>query len=542
MNIKKIIISMLFITSAAFSINSQTAAKVKPLVLENQTSPDSFVKLDTSVYGASVYIDGSYAGTTPLHSKKISKGRHSLRITKNHYAPKELTFYVKEGETKSFILDLENISAWLNISCPVNGADIYLDGSHISEGRIETDEGSHTISASKFGYEKYTQNFYISRRETKSFNVELKEAEFNIKSISASKKTFNPENKGFLGKLDINFSVTAPENGSLVIKDSEGKVFAEKQFSFTTWDYEYSWDGSDDEGYIIYDGTYTAVLYAGGKSASCTFKVDSSISYPALTMTNDGSGLGSSALPLPFPDLTILAGFSSGAYFYGPVTEQNKAFYAVPLDIFLSAGGEHVELGLNFQSFIKKANSFGFGITLKLQDKIAVSADTSFNYGASFRLASSNIPVFEPFGADCGNGIGMGAMAGFDFNGLYIGANSTFIFKHLSITDSEGQQDEKLWKNGITIVKNCRTYTAGIYGTVQSTFGSCEFEYRDSDKNTAVFSENIRDSRKAFDTGFAFNTYLGASSTLLNFNGGMILYPGTESYVYAKVGFTFMIN
>ena len=537
----KTFITLLMIFSSV-SINSQNAAKVKPLVLENQTSSDSFVKVDTNVYGASVYIDGKYAGSTPMYSQKVSAGRHTLRITKTHYAAKELTFYVNKGETKSFILDLESISAWVNVSCSVNGADIYMDGSSFSGNRIEIDEGSHTISAAKFGYEKYTQTFYISRRETKTFNIELKKAEFNITSISPSKKVFNPENKGSLGKIDIQFSVTAPENGSLVIKDSEGNVYAEKQFSFSTWDYEYTWDGSDDEGYIVYDGTYTAVLYAGEKSASCTFNVDSSISYPALTMTNDGSGLGAFSLPLPYPDLTILAGFSSGAYFHGPVTEQNESFYAVPIDVFAGIGGAHVELGLKFQSFIKETNSFGLSFSAKLQDKIEITADSSFNYGATFRLASSNIPVFEPFGADCGNGIGIGIMAGFDFNGLYIGANSNLIFRPVSITDSEGKQDEKLWKNGITIAKTTKTYTAGIYGAIQSTFGSCSFEYKDNDDNTILFSENLRDNKRAFDAGFTFNTYLGASSTLLNFNGGMILYPETESYVYAKLGFTFMIN
>ncbi|MCR5218131.1 PEGA domain-containing protein [Treponema sp.] len=535
----------MLVFSAAFMSFTQTASKVKPLVLENQTSPDCYVKVDTNVYGASVYIDGKYEGTTPLYSKKVSKGHHTLRITKTHYATKELSFYVREGETKSFVLDLENISAWLTINTNPSDAKVYVDNDLVTSSRVEIDEGNHTVKVSKFGYDSSISSFYISRKQTKNLDITLKKAIFNIISISSSRKAFNPDNKGDMGSTLIEFEVNAPENGTLQIADSEGNVYVSEDYSFTQSNYSYRWDGSDGEGYIAYDGTYTATLTAGGKSASCKFKIDSSISYHALTMTSQGTGMGSSALPLPLPDTTLIAGISSGAYFHGPVTESDDTFYSVPLNGFLAFATPNVEVGFNFNAWFKKNAAMGCGLTVKLQNQTEVAEGTSFNYGLNFRWAASNYPVLEPFGADSGNGLGAGIMAGFDIDGLYIGANSTYIFYPVSLGGPKGTDwdnaDEGIWKNGITLTKNMRDYEAAIYANLISSFGTYSTEYEDSNGNLYRISEKIEDWQRAWDAGFAFNAYLGSSNHTLNFNAGVILYPEEEeSYVYAKLGLTFL--
>ena len=132
---------------------------------------------------------------------------------------------------------------------------------------------------------------------TRTVSLTLQKAEFEITSVTASKKKFNPRNAGGLGSIDINFSVTAPETGTLYITDESGSILSSSEYTFTTWNGTYSWDGTDKDGYIAPDGTYKAVLCAGKKEVVASFSIDSSITYPQLSITSFGSGIA--GLPVP---------------------------------------------------------------------------------------------------------------------------------------------------------------------------------------------------------------------------------------------------
>lgn len=542
MKIKKLLLSISIFS--LFTLFAFSEKKAVPLFLEEKTSAESFVNVRTNVSGASVYIDGSYKGTTPLTSIKIQKGYHSLRVTKSRYTEETLNFHIRDGETENFYINLELNTGWVNVSSKFSDLEIYIDGNRSYQTSNELEAGSHTIKARKFGYEDYERSFYLSRNQTLNLDIEMTKAKFKITSITASKKVFNPENKGSLGNCLIKFSVNAPATGYLEIKDSLGNIYLREKYEFTTWDYEYEWDGADNDGYILYDDIYTITLFSGNISSSCKVEINSSLNYHALTMTNDGSGLGNAALPLALPSKTIIFGFNSGAYITGPVTTEKNSFYGIPLDIFLAFSGQHFELGFQFKSLFKEEKSLGFAMSLKYQNQVKVADKTSFNYGINLRIAGATNPLFEPFGADAGSGFGAGLMAGFDINGLYIGANSNIIFLPISVTsgDGSGNPNERLWKNTITLAKNSKHFETAVYASLISSFGRYSTESSLDNLIPEQTTVSIYDPQRAWETGFNFNLYLGASSHLLNFAGGLIIYPEVNSYTFAKLGLTFLFS
>ncbi|MBP5284202.1 MAG: PEGA domain-containing protein [Treponema sp.] len=220
---------------------------------ERPKSEKCHVNVRTNVYRAKVYIDSKYAGETPL-KVEVSAGYHNLEIKKEHYETRYFHFNLHEGQDKDFYVDLENIAGFIKIDNEYSGVDIYVDSSSTSLRSIEADEGNHVVTAKKFGYETFTENVYVHRHQTSNVTIKLRTAEFNITEITPSRAKFNPANRGRLGEIDIDFSVTAPETGTLKILDRFGNLCSSKEFSFTTWSQTFTWDGTDSGGYICADG------------------------------------------------------------------------------------------------------------------------------------------------------------------------------------------------------------------------------------------------------------------------------------------------
>ena len=57
-----------------------------PVVEKTETAPaPSLLSVTTSPAGATVYVDGKKVGTTPIESKEIVRGRHTVKISKSGY-------------------------------------------------------------------------------------------------------------------------------------------------------------------------------------------------------------------------------------------------------------------------------------------------------------------------------------------------------------------------------------------------------------------------------------------------------------------------
>jgi hypothetical protein len=133
--------------------------------------------------GATVYVDGSNQGVTPLSSLKISEGSHTIKFTKSGYQDCEKSVSITQTSDTStpvsctLELSTGSIGVWSNPS----GADVYLDGNFKNvtpEGSDwlliqDVTVGSHTVKVSKSGYQDFTQSVSLSAGGTEYVQATL---------------------------------------------------------------------------------------------------------------------------------------------------------------------------------------------------------------------------------------------------------------------------------------------------------------------------------------------------------------------------------
>lgn len=502
----------------------------------SQKTGDCIVTIRTNVSGASVYIDSSYKGTTPM-SLKVSEGSHKLEVKKTHYATRDFYFNISYGQEKDFYVDLERITGYIDIDCPYSDAVISIGSSSAHKGSNEVDEGNYNVTVKKFGYTTYSASVYVQRNRTTNLKVSLTPARFDCLEIEPSRKSFNPKNRARHGEIDIDFYVTAEEDGVLEILDSAGNVCASREYHFTTWNYSFTWDGSDSEGWICYDGHYTARLTAGGKSWTCGFDIDSSITYPLTVLNANGTGIGNVPLPLAFPDETLIISLGAGAD-VKVSSSGESSFYAVPFDAGLCwVINEHFELSGGFHSLIQEDSLLACTGALKMMSKSELSSDSSLNYGLVFRIGASDKRSFAPYGADTINGASAGAMLGLLNGDTYIGFNGQFTYNPVEGLQEKGTA--RTSKASVSLLKSIDNFGIGLYGSVENCWG----KYSYTDELNGVereFEREFDGSICAYDAGLQFTAYVGDGNGQLSFNAGVLIYPKKENYVYAKLIYSYV--
>ncbi|MBR4631108.1 MAG: PEGA domain-containing protein [Treponema sp.] len=276
------------------------------------------VKVDANVYGAEVYLDSVYKGTTPLTLRDIEPGYHTIKVTKKHYSVYSKYEKFDANYEYTRYATLEKISGYLNLSTTPSSAIAFCDGSSISKYNEEIDEGSHLIKTRAFGYYDKSEYVTIRRNQTTYHSMTMDKCPFKITSFSVNHESFNPNNSKRLNSVTYKISVTAPEEGNLVIKDASGKTVATWKGNFTTWDTKVDWDGKID-GSPVDEGIYTATITAGGYSETVTVTVDKSIKNYAQRARSSGIFFDIGSVSGPFykgTDIGIST-FFGGKHIYG---------------------------------------------------------------------------------------------------------------------------------------------------------------------------------------------------------------------------------
>ena len=499
---------------------------------------ESSITIKTNVSGASVYLNGNYQGSTPLTVKNLADGRYKLTVSKTHYETRTVYVYIRGGHERIYYIDLERIVGRLSFSVTPSDATISCDGFTISANPITLDEGVHSVSVKRFGYNTWTSSVQVYRNMVRKINVSLDEAPFAITSIKSSRASFNPRNAGTLGQTQIEFAVTAPASGTLVITNSSGAtVWSTSYDSFSTWNYMAAWNGTLQNGTYAPDGSYTATLTAAGQNASCAITIDSSISYPQFSITGDGTGLGSVGSALMYPSDTMILHFGLGPSF--SVTD--ASFYGAPFTAqFAWTLTNWCEFYSSYNVMLGSLQTPSFYLGLKFGKEIPLSPAMSFCIALTTHTGYSKDALFAPYGVDIGNGFGTGVLLGLDTGSFYAGLDSQFIYHPVQSLTSDG--DEITWKNGV-LLQYRNSYSAeGIYVSLNSCFGS----YSYTDKDTAqVYTGSIQSMVRAIDAGFETSLYFSGSSVSGTGKVGSIWYPSMTNaisedtvYLYTSLGIT----
>ena len=525
----KVFISILLFSLTAAQVFSQNANiggftyghnAPKTPVIEKKGGT---LRITSSPTGSSVYLDGSYKGTTPLTIENIKGGYHTLKVEKKHYRGESRSIYISENSKRNYHARLEQISGYLRVYSEPSGASLSINGNSYSQGSlVELDEGHYTIRAKRFGYEEKSQTIYVPRLRTITQTICMNRAEFRLESISVSRKKFNPQAQASLASIKLTAKVNAPETGILSVKDSSGSEVFSSPVSFTTWTEQFYWTGTDSFGNLVQDGRYTIEILAGGQRASCMVEVDSSLVYPDLSLTNGGSGIGTVASAENYPEGSAIVELGAGII----MGDDYWKVYQVPLSMgFLWAPSDHLELGLAFSPYLNGEDSvINFSSSLKASFQTPLSDSTTFYWGFLGRLGFATGPLYLPYGIDAGNGAGLGLVLGFKFNSLYIGGESSMIFKPTGGIFNKG--DDRIWKTGIAIQRQFESGSLGLFANVNIADGNYSFKEEHDGTDTTVTGSF--DRQCVYEAVFEGSLYLSSSPIQFTFSGGTFIMPGNS--------------
>jgi len=167
--------------------------------------------------------------------------------------------------------------------------------------------GLRTVSVRAFGWEDESITIYVASDSVQNLVFTMKPAVFRLRSVSLNREYFNPLNAGNLGTTELNFEVSSPGSGFLVIERIGGEtVFSRDLGPFDTWAQSVRWDGRDRFGNILPDDVYFITLKVRSLQDSSIevidylqVHIDSSRVIRPLTIFSGKSGL----LFTPLPDL-----------------------------------------------------------------------------------------------------------------------------------------------------------------------------------------------------------------------------------------------
>ncbi|MDO5845573.1 MAG: PEGA domain-containing protein [Methanocorpusculum sp.] len=169
--------------------NGQTSSVYAELSSNPSTG---YVKIATFPAGASVYIDGTYVGKTPVSPSQsnpnyMSAGpfttgtTHSLSLTLDKYQPYSTSFKTSASEVKQFIVTLSPAApvvttASITVVSTPSGADLFIDNQYYGKTPFSNSgiqPGTHTVRVAASGYTDWTQTYSFAAGQMVDVNAVL---------------------------------------------------------------------------------------------------------------------------------------------------------------------------------------------------------------------------------------------------------------------------------------------------------------------------------------------------------------------------------
>ena len=508
------------IFSSIFDLPNELKAE-KKVQIERGASK---ITVKSNVDNASVFLNGTFEGNTPLTLNNLPEGRYRLKVEKNGWKTASYIINIRSGEDRTFYVELKKYEGRVSFECEQENCLVFIDGSLIDSKTVMVEEGNHNIKIKKFGYEPEIFSIYVHRYSSQKIYASLKEADFDVTDFYSNRERYNPNLSGKAGKLEFNFSVTKNSPVTMYVIDSTGNVVFERILNnFTSWNQKITWNGENLNYQKVQNGIYKAKLIWEQGEKSIDFTVDDSITIPFASVTFAGSGIGSLPQAFSYPSDISLFSISAGAFF----ENSGSYFYGAPLRLsFVHSFSDFFEFSLRggaspgLQGVCPFLSS-AFKITF--QKKIPAF---NFNWGFFARCGYSADPQFFPYGCDFGNGVGGGGVVGFDFGKIYFGLSSEYVYGSTVFSSS---QTDSLWKNGAALQLKKNNLALGIYGAINSSFGYTELK---DDLRTGT------DFFRSVEAGLDFVIKPSFSDVFFNLKAGGIFF---EDKIYMNVEAAFSL-
>jgi len=265
----------------------------------------------TTPTGSNVYLNNDFVGTSPV-TLNPETGRYKLTVEKKGYYRETQWIDFSQNETREIDFTLKRLTGYLYIDTTPRDVTLRANGIPLQEGVNELPVGTYHIDAEYFGYESYNTDILITKRATTKIFIKLKPAVFNFSGLTPSRKVFNPDNPAGLGQSAIKFTVSTYGTGNLSILSQSKRVVLSHSFPlFTDWNQKFTWNGKNNFGKPLGNGTYTVVLTGENRDGTITdtkstvITIDRSIIIKVRSLFSGASG----TLYAPTPDTLPMGNF-----------------------------------------------------------------------------------------------------------------------------------------------------------------------------------------------------------------------------------------
>jgi len=373
--------------------------------------------------GVRVYIDGIEMGRTPVHLDSLRPGRYFVRLEREGYQERRFRVTVRAGSVVNItvemkealgrvllkISDAPDVSQSISSQGIPHNLQISVDGVLYNSTALELPVGFRNILVRAFGREDILTTLYIEEGSYRELDLNLIPALFKLSNASVSRHRFNPANAGSLGTTTFSFEVSAPGRGSFTVLDSDGRTVMTRDLGhFETWSQSVVWNGMNNRGEVLNDGTYTLLLQAVStprddsppvtESLSLKVELDSTQIIIPLSLASGKSGLLFAPLPQLLPAGSFqIEGSLAAANPYGGGGLFKSLPFAVALR-FSPVKRLEVSASLNVIPMFEKESGAGIsgGVKWAFHDSGIFGAAAAFNFSWTGKTS------FTPFGMSSG--------------------------------------------------------------------------------------------------------------------------------------------
>ncbi len=332
----------------------------------------SSLSVRCDVRGASVWLDHLFRGSVPLDLTGLTPGMHLLILRADGYYDAAIALSLAADTKTTVTSALQLRTGFLDIRIDPSSATVIIDGESWSPGIIELPAGQQTVTVKAFGYREQTFSVFVPESLFAFISATLETAPFEATEFSLLRERFNPRNAGLKGLAQISFSVTATGDAELIVTDARGQtVYQAEQGPFEDWDQSSDWNGRNDDGMPVPDGTYTLELTVKPAAdieyleESYFYREDVIVDSTLVMMPSGSYGVLNGSVYAPEPFAPAADGFRVESLLYaaGQVDDADSIGGGVALSASLSLeAGVDVGVGLEFA----ESNTTAARLALKL--------------------------------------------------------------------------------------------------------------------------------------------------------------------------------
>ncbi len=144
----------------------------------------------TSNVTAEVFIDDVKKGTTPYSLDRLPFGTYSMMVHAENHIAERFSMTISEAKSYSRDVQLTKNTAIINITSPMNGAEIYVGNRYYgtTPHRVELPAGQHIIELRKAGHRTSQQTITVVRGEAQTMPIDAPQPKYGKLNISASER------------------------------------------------------------------------------------------------------------------------------------------------------------------------------------------------------------------------------------------------------------------------------------------------------------------------------------------------------------------